>query len=164
MQFHVVKRQFPTLKSAPCNRTYWVALINIVMIFNPIKLTITWRSYLTENSTEIEVAFLWGYLNQDQWSKITAASEELMNHVSYPGSLIMIQITPKEHTLSVIIIDFRNSKQEHTSKTTEFNVQWSLWWHCMTLNIRMFEVFYYGECNFMPVCLPSSSYVETWNE
>ena len=46
----------------------------------------------------------------------------LMNDVSYPGSLIMIQITPKEHTLSVIIIDFRNSKQEHTSRKTEFNV------------------------------------------
>ena len=34
----------------------------------------------------------------------------LMNHVSDPGSLIMIQITPKEHPPSVIIIDFRNGK------------------------------------------------------
>ena len=57
------------------------------------------------------------------------ASKELfplMNHVSDPGSLIMIQITPKEHTVSVIIIDFRNSKQKHTSKTRELNVQRSL--------------------------------------
>ena len=59
----------------------------------------------------------------DESYQVTDSSVPLMNHASYPGSLIMIQITPKEHTLSVIIIDFRNSKHEHTSKTTEFNVQ-----------------------------------------
>ena len=59
----------------------------------------------------------------DESSQVMDSSVPLMNYVSYSGSLIMIQITPKEHTLSVIIIDLRNSKQEHTSRTTEFNVQ-----------------------------------------
>ena len=97
----------------------------------------TWRFYLTESSIEIECAFLWSIwirINGAPWcikgtdesSLVTDSLFPLMNHVSDPGSLIMIQITPKEHTVSVIIIDFRNSKQKHTSKTTEFNVQRSL--------------------------------------
>ena len=61
----------------------------------------------------------------DESSVVTDSSVPLMNHVSNLGSLITIQITPKEHTQSVIIIDFRNSEQKDNSKTTEFNVQGS---------------------------------------
>ena len=61
----------------------------------------------------------------DESSLVTDSSVPLMNHVSDLGSLIMIQISPKKRTQSVIIIDFRNSKQTDNSKTTEFmiNVQ-----------------------------------------
>ena len=96
------------------------------MIFNPIKLTITWRFYLTESSREIEGTFLWSVwirMNGAPWcikrtdksSLVTDSLVPLMNHVSDPGSLIMIQITAKEQPPSVIIIDFRNGKQKHTS-------------------------------------------------
>ena len=81
-------------------------------------------------------AFLWGLSGsgsviQDHWcikgtdesSLVMDSSVPLMNPVSGLGSLIMIQITPKERTQSVIITDFRNSKQKDNSKTTEFNVQ-----------------------------------------
>ena len=48
----------------------------------------------------------------------------LMNHdVSDLGSLMLI--TPKEQTQSVIIIDFRKSKQKDNLKTTEVNGQGS---------------------------------------
>ena len=65
----------------------------------------------------------WCIKGTDESSLVTDSSVPLMNHVSDLGSLIMIQITPKECTQSVIIIDFRNSKQTDNSKTTEFNVQ-----------------------------------------
>ena len=65
----------------------------------------------------------WYIKGTDESSLVTDSSVPLMNHVSDLGSLIMIQITPKECTQSVIIIDFRNSKQTDNSKTTEFNVQ-----------------------------------------
>ena len=114
-------------------------LISIANNFWPNKINnFTWRLYLTESSIEIEGALAWGYLDQDQWSKITSTSQD---HVSYLRSLIMIQITPKERTQNVIIIDFRNSKQEDNSKITEFNVQGSSWLYRMTLNTRIFEVF-----------------------
>ena len=65
----------------------------------------------------------WCIKGTDESSLVTDSSVPLMNHESDLGSLIMIQITPKERTQSVIIIDFRNSKQKDNSKTTEFNVQ-----------------------------------------
>ena len=46
----------------------------------------------------------------------------LMNHdASDLGSLMLS--APKEHTQSVIIIDFRKSKQKDNLKTTEFDVR-----------------------------------------
>ena len=57
----------------------------------------------------------WYIKRTDKSSLVTDSLVPLMNHVSDPGSLIMIQITPKEHPPSVIIIDFRNGKQKHTS-------------------------------------------------
>ena len=66
----------------------------------------------------------WCIKGTDESSLVTDSSVPLMNHVSDLDSLIMIQITPKERTQSVII-NFRNSKQKDSSKTTEFNVQGS---------------------------------------
>ena len=67
----------------------------------------------------------WCISGTDESSLVTDSSVPLMNHTSDLGSLIMIQITPKECTQSVIIIDFRKSKQKDNSKTTELNVQGS---------------------------------------
>ena len=42
-------------------------LLTLLTIFDPIRLTILPGGYfLTESSVEIEGAFLWGYLDQDQ--------------------------------------------------------------------------------------------------
>ena len=57
MQFHVVKRQFPTLKSAPCNRTYCFRLMR------------DWKLENLPNGKEISVVpfrmereeYLWRY-------------------------------------------------------------------------------------------------------
>ena len=65
----------------------------------------------------------WCIKRIDESSLVTDSSVPLMNHVSDFGSPIMIQITPKERNQSVIMIDFRNSKQKDNSKNTEFNVQ-----------------------------------------
>ena len=79
----------------------------------------------------------WCIKRIDESSLVTNSSVPLMNHVSDFGSPIMIQITPKECNQSVIMIDFRNSKQKDNSKNTEFNVQASSWWYHMTLNTRI---------------------------
>ena len=89
----------------------------------------------------------------DESTLVTDSLVPLMYHdPSDLESLILIQITPKERTQSVIIIYFRNSKQKHNLNTTEFNVQANSWWYHVTLNTRYFEVFLH--INFMPVCLP----------
>ena len=57
----------------------------------------------------------------DESTLVTDSFVTLMYHdPSDLESLILMQITPKERTQSVIIIDFRNSKQKHNLNTTEF--------------------------------------------
>ena len=109
------------------------------------------RFHLTQSSIEIEKAFLWGYPGSGsviQGHSGHGASKELMNPLCVTDSyghgffwsrillvplmhhdpsdlesLILIQITPKECTQSVVIIDFKKREQKHNLNTTEFNVQ-----------------------------------------
>ena len=67
----------------------------------------------------------WCIKGTDESALVMDSSVSLINHERDIGSLIMIQITPKECTQSVILIDFRNSKQKDNSKTTKFNAQGS---------------------------------------
>ena len=101
-------------------------------------------------SPRILVAFLWRDLDQDQWSKICldhGASKEPMNplwswihpYLWYTmiqtdlGSLILIQITPKEHTLNLKWVHTNESGIVNRQKSISI-VKWNLSWCYRSIN------------------------------
>ena len=66
----------------------------------------------------------WCIKGTDESCLVMNSLVPLMNHDASDLESLML-IAPKEHNQSVIIIDFRKSKQKDNLKTTEFNVQGS---------------------------------------